>query len=332
MATSLTLWIDSANNKLMADWNSFVSAAKPLFIQGVEYEVTIRPLWRPKMSSALMIEDPIGSASVSFEIANRGAKPNGGFWYIQFDGENTELLEHNVSAEDLENRLNSVGSIVSRGGVRVQQVFGDGYKIVFAAEGPQTGLVGFGDGLSPVSIVDVTEVSEGSPEGKAAYWVQLRQSPVSKVIGDWVDEPQVVALAEEVADGIWGIALSGKPKDGYFSVSLNDEEPFNVSVFSSPDAIEAALGSGYSVEKSGDFGWRISKDDGGEFELEITSSSNIVSYNGKVANVKIDYGMVAEALSGQNEMTMTLQVAVTKDGSESNLLQVPCTVSGKVIS
>jgi hypothetical protein len=299
-----------------------------LFPQGDEVEITVRPVVRPKFSSAYMTEDVI-DGDVTLTIGHRANKPNSGFWYLECNGDKSELLEYDIDAKELENMLNMVPSIVTLGGVRVAQVHGDGYKIAFEGEGEVDSLVGYGDGLSPVSGVNVVTVTEGAESVRAVYWIQLRQLPVSVTTSAWQSEPAVIASATQIKPAIHEIALSGKPKDGYFAISLNAGPAIQISVFSSPEDIEGKLGAGYSVSKSGDYGWVVEKDDKSPFTLAVTSSSNIASFSGKKATVLLDYGLCAELLTGSVEANTFLQITVSNEDSNRTILQTPCIIASK---
>lgn len=330
MANPIIFWIDSFNNRLAGGWNSFVFASKPTFKQGDEVQVILRRIRRPEFSPSSMVEIPFGAATIDFEIGNRAWRPVAGSWYIQHDGNNTELIEYNASAESIENALNSVHSIVVAGGVSVTRINEDGYKVVFAVDGEQTALTGFGEALSPISSVIVNSITLGSVNTKAVFYIYLRQSVVSEVTTVWSSETPVVAVAQELKQDIWDIYLSGQPRDGSFVLSIDDGEPVEVSVFSSPEEVATLVGAGFTVTSVGDYRWRISKDDFTAFTAEVISSANIVSFSGKTANVLLDSMKVAEMLSGITEINTTLQISVTESGKRDTILQTPCMVVGNL--
>lgn len=330
MANPIVLWIDSANNKLAGGWNSFVQSGRIILKQGNEVQIVLRQIKRPMFAVSSMEEIPFGSAEIVFEIGNRGWRPVAGEWYLQYDGDNTELLDYNVSAEDLENALNMVPAIVTAGGVSVTRINDDGYKVVFVEDGEQTALTGYGEGLSPISNVVVNTVSAGSETEKAVFYVYLRQAVVSEVISAWTTETPVVAQAQQLKQDIWDIGLSGQPKDGSFLAAINEGEPFEVPVSSTQEQVAALVGAGYTVTKVGDYRWRISKNDYSAFTASIESSANIVSFSGKTATVLIDPVKTAEMLAGISELTTTLQVSVINGGKKDTILQTPCVIVGSV--
>ena len=330
MPNPIVLWIDSTNNKLAGGWNSFVQAPRPTFKQGDEVQVTLRWIKRPVFANSSMEEVPWGTSIIGLEIGNRAWKPVAGKWYLQHYYNNTELLDYNISAEDLENALNIVPSIVSAGGVSVTRINDDGYKVVFAEDGAQTALTGFGEGLSPISDVVINTVSLGSATTKAVFWVYLRQSIVSEVTSEWETEDAVEADVQQLKSDIWDIYLTGQPKDGTFTVFRDSEDPFEMSVFASAEQVQTALGAGFSVSKQGDYRWRVTNDDQTPFFLDIDSSDNIVSFSGKTATVLLDNTKVTEMLAGVTEATTTLQVSVTDASKRDTILQTPCQVVGNL--
>lgn len=330
MSTSMTLWIDSANNRLAGGWNSFVYAGKPLFKEGDDIDITLRWIKRPLNARSSMEEISLIPYTIRFEIGNRAWKPVAGKWYLQFDGDNTELLDYNVSATNLENALNMVPSIVTAGGVSVSQINDDGYKVVFVEDGAQEALTGFGEGLSPISQVVVNVVASGSATTKAACFITLRQESVTQLNSEWVTEDAVVAVAEELRTNLWEVSLTGQPKGGYFTIEVDDGTPVSVPVASDAEDLKTLLGAGYNVTKEGDYRWNISSVDNSAFELGIVSSSNILSFTGQTAKVLIDPVYAAEVLSGVSEVTTTLQISVENQGNRSILLQLPCTLVGNL--
>jgi hypothetical protein len=330
MANPLTLWIDSTNNRLAGGWNSFVFAARPTFKQGDEIQVLLRWIKRPVFANSSMEEILFGDAIIDLEIGNRAFRPVAGRWYLQFDEDNSELLDYNVSAEDLENSLNMVPAIVSAGGVSVTRINYDGYKVVFAEDGTQSVLTGYGEGLSPISDVLVNTITLGSNNTKAVFWVYLRQSIVSEVTSEWETEDAVVAEVQQLKSDIWDIYLTGQPKDGSFSVTMDDGDPFFIPVFATESYVQEIIGEGYSVSKQGDYRWRVTSDDNSAFVLEIDSSENIVSFSGKTATVLLDNAKVAEMLAGITEGTTTLQISVTDAEKRDTILQTPCMVVGNL--
>lgn len=330
MAQPLIFWIDSANNRLAGGWNSFVTAQKPTFKQGDEVQVLLRWIKRPTFANSSMEEIPFGSSTIEFEIGNRGWRPVAGKWYLQFDGDNTELLDYNVSSEDMENALNMVPAIVTAGGVSVTRINDDGYKVVFAEDGVQSALTGYGDGLSPISNVVINTVSSGSSTEKAVFYVYLRQAIVSEVTSAWTTETPVVADVEEVREDIWDIYLSGEPKDGSFLASIDAGTPFVIQIGASADDVKNAIGAGFTVQKVGDYRWRVYKTDNSPFIAAIESYENIISFSGKTATVLIDSANTAEMLAGVTEINTTLQVSVTTSGKRDTILQTQCMLVGNL--
>lgn len=265
---------------------------------------------------------------LSLVIGNRAWKPTGGNWYLNFDDESTDLLEYNCTAETLENTLNSTPAFVVAGGVTVTQSNDDGYKVVFNKNGAQGAITGIGDALSPTSRVLVTQVAAGSESTKAVYWIQLRQTTVSVELGAWEQEDPCTASATQVKPDIWDVALSSQPKDGSLSITVDDGDPINFSVFATAEWLQETLGVGYTVSKQGDFIWRI-KTDGTPMTVAIADDSNIVSFSGVQNNIYLDDLKVSEMLSGLTETMTTFEIILTEDGNSQSLLKIPCFVVGK---
>lgn len=330
MSNNTIFWIDAANNKLAASWNSYVYAKTPVFKQGDEVQVTLRRIARPLMADSQMEEVSLNGATIDLEIGNNGMRPIAGKWYLQHNDESTELLDYDISAENLENALNRVHSIVVAGGVTVLRINDDGYKVIFADTGIQSPLDGFGEGLSPVSDINIKTVSIGSTTERAVFYIYIRQSIVSQATSSWTTETPVIAEVQQLTDFIWDISLTKQPKGGSFSVTVNDGEPVVICTCETPEGIAALLGTGFKVDKAGDYRWRVSKTDNSSFTLAIDSYDNLISFAGKTASVLVDSAKAAEMLSGTTEVTSTLQVSITENGKKETVLQTPCTIVASV--
>ena len=208
----------------------------------------------------------------------------------------------------------------------------DGYKVIFEENGEQSGISGYGEGLTPVSTVVIQTVSSGSATTKAAFWITLRQIVVTEEVGDWSDEPICTAIVESIKPDIWDIYLTSQPQDGTFSVSVDGEEPFVMSVFDDAETVEQVIGEGYSVSKLGDFRWRVKSDSEDSFVLVVDEDDNIVSFNGKTNTILFNDQVISEMLSGNAMQSTTLEIAVTTDGKKNTLISAPCTVTAKTTS
>lgn len=328
MAAPFVLWIDTANNKLAAGWNSFVWSLPPLFKQGDTIDILIRLIKRPTTYGAGMDEAPWPTGDVTIDIGNKALPPVGGKWYLNFIDSTSEIFDYNIDAEALENALNSMPDIVSAGGVSVSGLNGDGFKIIFSENGEQPQMTGQGEALVPTSRVIINQISDGSETTKAVYWIYLRQATVSEVIGTWQTEEPSVPIAAELNPSIWDVYLSSQPKDGSFTITLNGGEPIQIPVNATEEMFSAAIGTGYSVKKQGDYLWRIISDSGA-FVVEI-DDWNIVSFSGKTAKLRIDDQKCSEMLAGITKTETSFEISINDGENHQTILSAPCTVVGKL--
>jgi len=329
MTPPVVLWIDSAANKLAAGWNSFVWSLPPLFKQGDTITVILRWIKRPTVYDSFMEEVPWGAGDITIDIGSRALPPLGGQWYINFEDSTSELLGYDAVVSDLENALNSMPDIVSAGGVSVTQLHEDGFKIVFESNGVRTAMTGIGNSLVPTSRVLIDQVATGGVDTKAVFWVYLRQATVSEVTSAWVTEDPCTAGVTELSSNIWDIYLSSQPQDGTFTVTFDGVVNNEVSVFSTASMMQAAFGASYTVTKQGDYRWRVRTVSGASFEPVIVSS-NIISFNGKTATLKIDDQKASELLSGVTKLETNFEVSINDGADHITILSAPCTLVGKL--
>lgn len=307
----------------------FVNAQKPVFKQGDSVEMLVRWVKKPQSSYSSMEEVPFGSGTLSVLIGNRSARPQGGKWYLTYDESTSELLDYDISAEDLESAMNTMPDIVSAGGVSVTRYNEDGYKVVFQENGLRTAITANGEALVPNSSVIINQVSAGSGMTKAVFWVYIRQNSVTVMDGSWTTEAACEAAVSSINDYTKEIYLTSQPKGGEFVFEINGTEKV-ASVHLSDSGMEDLIGAGFSVVKSGDFRWTVRSDDRQTFSLDVTSSSGILSFSGKAGVVRIDDQKAAELLSGATEMPSMVEFVLTSGIDTQTLAQAQCLLVGKI--
>lgn len=326
----VTFWVDSGNGKLLAGWNMFANAQKPVFKQGDTVDMVVRWVRKPQSSYSSMEEVSFGSGTLSVLVGSRGNRPQGGKWYLNYDESTSELLDYDISAEDLEIALNSMPDIVMAGGVSVTRYNDDGYKVVFQENGLRQSITGNGEALVPNCSVIVNQVAAGSGSTKAVYWVYLRQNSVTTIHTPFTTEAACTAAVNNINSHTNEIYLTSQPKSGEYTFSINGVSK-TASVHLSEEGMEQLLGSSYSVVKSGDFRWRIETVNRSSLTVTVTSSASIISFSGKVGSVTIDDQKSAELLSGASEMPAMVEFVVTSSGDSQTLVQAPCTLVSRLV-
>lgn len=325
----VTFWVDSASGKLLAGWNMFANAQKPVFKQGDSVDMVVRWVKKPQSSYSSMEEVSFGSGTLSVLVGNRGNRPQGGKWYLTYDESTSELLDYDIFAEDLEGALNTMPDIVMAGGVSVTRYNDDGYKVVFQENGLRQELIGNGEALVPNCSVIVNQVAAGSGNTKAVYWVYIRQNSVTSIETPFTTELPSQALVNNINSHTKEIYLSSQPKSGEFTFSINGVSK-TASVHLSDAGMEEVIGEGYNVVKSGDFRWRIETENKSTLTISILSSASIISFAGKTGVVKIDDQKSAELLSGASEIPAMVEFVVTSGTDTQTLVQTQCTLVARM--
>lgn len=333
MATPRTvLWVDSLNNRLVNGWRGFTSAQKPRFRQGDSFPLVVRWIDPPMIAASEMEEQTLASGeSYSVLVGKRGEKPFSGTWYASYGGDDSPLIAWDASPADVADAINRIPSVSNAGGVYVSQANNGVYKVSFLLKGTRSAFTVNGDSLFPVSEAEIKVITAGSETAYCVLSLALRQKPLA--IGtNFVDEAACVAQATQLKQDIWDLSLSTDAKDGYFTFSINAGQPIKCSVFEDYLTLQAKVGSDFTVTKEGDFRWRIAKNDGSAFTATIVSSSEIVSFGGKVCTLSLDTQAAYEFLSGAQYADSVLEVARTWTGGQQMIVQVACQVSNKVYS
>lgn len=325
------LWIDASANKLWAGWNAFVPLAQPVFKQGETVDFLVHLVEKPNTYEGQMTEMAFeGGSTISLTVGKKNERPIGGFFYLTYGSSTTQPIAFDVDADALEYTLNTTPSIISAGGVYVDQTNSDVFKVTFRNNGTRTLISGNGMSLSPTSNVVIKALALGDTNTKAVFTIALRQAPVSSQVGSWAVEAPCVASVSQLKPDTCDISLSSQPKDGYFMLAIGTNPAIPVSVFASESTLQNALGGDLTVSKEGDYLWRIKTVSGANLTATITSSDEIVSFSGMTCQFTIGSEAAIETLSGTGQITATLEVNYAVGSVTYKVLSTPCTIIGSV--
>ena len=176
----LTLWCDSATNRLVSGWQSATPAADPILVRGDNLGVEVHWVSTITSSTAAMVEVPFPpSATVTLAIGGIDSVPSDGTWTVTYGANTTSALPYNISATALATALNALASVTADGGVTVSQ-FGISYKVLWNNPGARTNpLVIASTNLFPTSYGESTVSRVGDASTNHTVLLTLRRSPIA---------------------------------------------------------------------------------------------------------------------------------------------------------
>lgn len=102
--------------------------------------------------------------------------PVAGTWTITFGANTTADIPFNPTAQEIEDALNAIASVIAAGGVTVEGENGF-FTIVFGDDGVRALLVGNVDDLAPLSVADFGELIAGTVDRPEVQVLRLVQNP-----------------------------------------------------------------------------------------------------------------------------------------------------------
>lgn len=321
------LWVDPLANRLLAGWQNNLPAPKPVFKQGSVAPVIIRKV-ASQYSPYGSMEEIGFSGDVTVTIGNRNLKPFGGYFTISYDDSTSDDIPYDANAEVMEQMLNLVPSIAIEGGVRVTQLYGDAYKVIFNNVGSRTPLSGNGLTLMPQSLVSITTVDAGGLDRQAIFLVLLRQDDYAET-ANWVSESACTASVQQVNSYTWQFGLSKQPKGGAFELSINAEPPILLPVNASETEMQLLVGEEYTVQTWGNWNWRIISNDLSPFDITV-DDTQVISFEGVMGEIDLNGSPITEALSASQRLDAFLEITEEVGDQNSVLLNKPCEIISKV--
>jgi hypothetical protein len=345
---SLVLWVNPDANTLMAGWNSTAVLTPPVFKQGDTVRLELHLVKMLESAGQVMEEiEWSPSSSITLAIGRVQASPTFGTFTLSFGGNSTSALNFNATAEEVEDALNALASIVAIGGVSVSQQ-GTAYRIVFLATGVLPNALNYDENdLFPSSSVGVTLARAGSATQRAIYQVQIKQSPVASV-SNFVNNTTSVATSTVLKAStfvgdtkVWRVLISPSPKQGSFSLGYIDggvsyQTPA-LSINSGATEVSVALNgtagvvtSNWTVSLTGVYQWDITTTKASISTLTV-NGGGLFNYSGKVGLLSLNTVEVENLLAGAPSETAILEIEVDTAGSRHTILQTPITIVNDLI-
>lgn len=342
---TLTLWINSDENQLQAGWQSAASAQRPTLKQGDTIGVELH--WvRNANTQGLVMEEVEWTPSVGITLAigRIEVPPTFGTFTLTFGTSETAPLQYNATANDVEDALNALTSVIAVGGVTVSKQ-GNSYRVVFNDAGVLTNTLDFNENdLFPTSSIGIQNARAGTTTVRQIYQVAIKQSPVAYT-EIFINQDDAVATITPIKTAafagdtkIWRLSIYPYPKDGTISLSWSDgttktTAPFLVSA--TGDEVQAALNAvgattDWTVKKVGVYSWDFST-----AKTTIASpsvnGSGIRSFSAKYCELSLNTVEVENLLNGAASATAYLEVETLVDGVRQTLVQTPVTFVNDII-
>lgn len=338
---SLTLWIDSANNRALSGWqsNSVNSGISLRYGDNVGVEVH----WIDATNGTQEIAFP-SSLDMTMAIGLIDAAPLSGYFSLSYNGATTANIASNSTEIQVETALNSLSTITSDGGVYVNK-YGNSYRVMWNNVGVRSNLITVASNeLFPTCSIDVSSARAGSSSLRQTTIIHAKQSPVSNVTS-FVEQDSatisVVGIHTPAYSGdwnVWRVSISPQPKSGTFLLSWNNGTtvyrtgPIDVSTDASTlsTLLSAVNNESWFVIKTGAYSWDISSQTTGVFGLSV-AGSGIVSFDAKYGVLNMNTAEVGYLLSGAASTSAILAIEATIGGAKMTLLQTPCTITNDII-
>ena len=343
---TITLWVNSDNNQLNADWQSSSVAQPPIFKQGDTVGVELH--WvRNANTQGLAMEEVEWSPSVGLALAigRIEAVPTYGTFSLTFGTGETAPIQFNATANDVEDALNDLTSVTTAGGVTVSKQ-GNSYRIVFNDAGVLANTLDYSDNdLFPSSSIGVTLARAGTSTVRAIYQVAIKQSPVAYT-ETFVDQESATPTISVIRNAgfagdtkIWRLSIYPYPKEGTMVLGWLDDgvtkTTTTISATASGDDVAEAMNAAsgaedWTVKKVGIYSWDFSTS-----KVTITSptvnGAGLLSFSAKYCELSLNTVEVENLLNGTVQQTAYLEVETTLNGVRQTLIQTPVTFVNDLI-
>lgn len=351
----LTLWCDSATNRLVSGWQSAVPATEPALTRGDSLGVEVHWVSTITSSTAAMVEVPFPpSCTVTLAIGAIDSVPSDGVFTLTYGANTTADLAHDISATDLQTALNGLASITADGGVTVSK-FGISYKVVWNDPGVRSTALTIGaTNLFPSSYGESTVSKVGDSVTNHTVLLTLRRTPVAACTS-FTTVPDPTISVDSIFPGAWRVSFDHPPRTGTFTLTLTLvlSGGGTQTITTLPIPATAAASEIYSflsnatnttqaftVSDSGQASWDIAAgaDITSDFWVGtanvsgISATSAAVGFSSVYGVLNLNTAEMEEFMSGLSSASATLAVNVDSAGTRQTILQAPVTISNELIS
>jgi len=232
MATRATrLIVNLETGQLLPSTDGVAGAINPRFVLGDNVPIEIY-LVQPSQSGAVpyfTIPFPAGS-TVKAAIGSINKNPSDGSWFLSYDGDETDALDAEATATQVQTELNALASITAIGGVTVSKV-GTQFNITFNVVGDRLEFVSRDESLFPASVIQQQVLQEGSGSAAEVVLVNLAVRPIAYTdTFTSIDAPAGAYTANT-------FELSGNFKAGTYRLQLTWGDTESYTIWTDPIAV-----------------------------------------------------------------------------------------------
>jgi hypothetical protein len=277
-------------------------------------------------------------------IGRLDAAPTAGTFTLSYDGDETIPLNYNATAQEVEDALNTLGGIITDGGVTVSKVTTT-YRIIWNDVGvPSSTLVIGSNDLVPTCSAAIGSARAGSPSVKQVYQVHIKQAPAA-VQTVWVDQDATTATITQTHAPaysgdyrIWRLVISPSPKGGSFRLGgtvngvVNWTYPIAISSLSA-NTISAAIG--INVIRISQYEFEISQSQATGDTTNVTAiavdGTGLIGFSSKYGVLSLNTMEMELLLAGAASAQAVLEVEVELDGARQTIVQTGVTIVNDLI-
>jgi len=128
---ALTLWIDASRSILVSDWQSTIDAPTTNLRQGDNIGIELH--WVKRASSTASIMDEVqwpATGNITVAVGLLDAVPTYGTFALSYDGDTTDDIVADATAQQVQDAVNALPSIITDGGVTVAKI-GTTYRLKY---------------------------------------------------------------------------------------------------------------------------------------------------------------------------------------------------------
>ena len=113
---ALTLWIDASRSILVSDWQSTIDAPTTNLRQGDNIGIELH--WVKRASSTASIMDEVqwpATGNITVAVGLLDAVPTSGTFALSYDGDTTDDIVADATAQQVQDAVNALPSIITDG-------------------------------------------------------------------------------------------------------------------------------------------------------------------------------------------------------------------------
>lgn len=344
-ARDLKLVIDIPNRRLVRDFFSNLEVLPRSLMQGDTYNLQIigveaSPLGDPTRPWRYV------SLPTSFYlgIGDVGAAPTLGTFTLTYGANTTSALDFDATAQEVEDALNLLASVISAGGLDVTGNAGGPYQIVFRSAGSRTAITGNADLLYPLSSIQVYEAREGDGSTTEIQVVVIDRQPAAlaetftAIAAPGITISTLQAGASGVPE-VQKIALHAITHDGTFTLTFSGQTTaalaWNITAEDLQEALEALSNiapgdvtvTGQFPEYIVTFGGTLT----GNQPAFTASATGLIGPTGIEGTLSLNTAGIEQLLGGEASVETTLELAAQIDGAPVTLYQGTVTLKNDQI-